>query len=90
MGYICRSRNRNEIAESILVDWLSELAYWAETEMIVFSRFDLLDVSPTRVRAILFGDRITQLDKHIKAVTYHNLEIVETETGLAATVVFDV
>jgi SHS2 domain-containing protein len=30
------------------------------------------------------------LENHIKAVTYHNLEIVKTETGLAATVVFDV
>jgi len=30
------------------------------------------------------------LENHIKAVTYHNLEIVKTKAGLAATVVFDV
>ncbi len=34
-------------AESLLVEWLSELAYWAETEMLVFSKFDLQNVSPT-------------------------------------------
>jgi len=30
------------------------------------------------------------MEKHIKAVTYHNLEIVQTARGLTATIVFDV
>ena len=77
-------------AESLLVEWLSELAYWAEAEMLVFSKFDLHNVSPTHVKALIYGSRVTQMEKHIKAVTYHNLEIIKTETGLEATVVFDV
>jgi SHS2 domain-containing protein len=47
-------------------------------------------VSPTHLRARIYGSRVTQLEKHIKAVTFHNLEIVQTEKGLTATVVFDV
>lgn len=77
-------------AESLLVEWLSELAYWAEAEMLVFSKFDLQDVLPTQVNANIYGRRVNQFESHIKAVTYHNLEIVKTETGLTATVVFDV
>ncbi len=77
-------------AESLLVEWLSELAYWAEAEMLVFKTFDLQNVSPTHVRALIHGSRVTRMEKHIKAVTYHNLEIVKTESGLTATVVFDV
>ncbi len=77
-------------AESLLVEWLSELAYRAETEMLVFHEFDMESVSPTHLKATLTGTRVTQLEKHIKAVTYHNLEIIETDKGLAATVVFDV
>jgi SHS2 domain-containing protein len=77
-------------AESLLVEWLSELAYWAEAEMLVFRKFDLQSVSPTHVKALIYGRRVTQMENHIKAVTYHNLEIVKTDTGLAATVVFDV
>ena len=77
-------------AESLLVEWLSELAYWAEAEMLVFNKFELQKVSTTCVTATIYGSRVTQMKKHIKAVTYHNLEIVKTETGLAATVVFDV
>jgi SHS2 domain-containing protein len=77
-------------AESLLVEWLSELTYWAETEMLVFHKFDLLSVSPTHIEAIIHGSRVAQLEKHIKAVTYHNLEIIQTDGGLTATVVFDV
>jgi len=76
--------------ESLLVDWLSELAYWAEIEMLVFHEFKIESVSPTHLGARIYGTRVTQLEKHIKAVTYHNLEIVQTEKGLTATVVFDV
>ena len=77
-------------AESMLVEWLSELAFWAETEMLVFDRFDLHDVSPTHLKATVYGNRAEQLEKHIKAVTYHNLAIIRTAEGLSATVVFDV
>ena len=77
-------------AESLLVEWLSELAYWAETEMLIFNKFDLHTVAATHVRATLRGGHVQKLEKQIKAVTYHNLKIVETNTGLEATVVFDV
>lgn len=77
-------------AESLLVEWLSELAYWAETEMLIFSRFDLQTVTATHVRATLYGEYVQKLEKHIKAVTYHNLKIAKTDRGLEATVVFDV
>ena len=76
--------------ESLLVDWLSELAYWAEIEMLVFHEFKIESVSPTHLGARIYGTRVTQLENHIKAVTYHNLDIVQTEKGLTATVVFDV
>ena len=77
-------------SESLLVEWLSELAYWAETELLVFHKFDLHSVSPTHVKATVHGSRVAQLENHIKAVTYHNLKIIQTDEGLTATVVFDV
>jgi len=77
-------------AESLLVNWLSELAYWAEAEGIVFCEFDLSGVTSTRLQAIVRGGPVAALQKHIKAVTYHNLAIIATATGLEATVVFDV
>jgi SHS2 domain-containing protein len=77
-------------AESLLVEWLNELAYWTETELLVFHKFDFHSVAPTHVKATLHGRRVAHLEKHIKAVTYHNLKIIHTDEGLTATVVFDV
>jgi SHS2 domain-containing protein len=77
-------------AESLLVDWLSELAYWAEESRLIFHHIELSDVSATHLQATLNGGRASRLEKHIKAVTYHNLAITKTEQGLEVTVVFDV
>lgn len=77
-------------AEALLVSWLSELAFWAETELLVFTVFEFQAVTPHRLRVRVRGARARRLEKHIKAVTFHNLEILQTEKGLAATVVFDV
>lgn len=77
-------------AESLLVNWLTELAYWTEKDGVVFHTFVLDEVMPTHLHAVVQGGPVTNLQKHVKAVTYHNLEIVATEQGLEATVVFDV
>ena len=76
--------------ESLLVDWLTELAYWAESEQVVFREFELTAVTPTHLRAVVHGGLAAELQKHIKAVTYHNLAIIPTDEGLEATIVFDV
>jgi SHS2 domain-containing protein len=76
--------------ESMLVEWLSELAYWAESEMIVFKKFRIQKATATHLRAKIFGGKSSTLEKHIKAVTYHNLKIIKTSQGLEATIVFDV
>jgi SHS2 domain-containing protein len=77
-------------AESLLVEWLSELAYWAETEMLVFKKFRIIEVTDTHLRASVRGAKAAELEKHIKAVTYHNLKIIKTPKGLEVTIVFDV
>lgn len=77
-------------AESLLVEWLSELAYWAETEMLIFNTFRIQKVTATHLQASILGGKVSELKKHIKAVTYHNLKIIKTAKGLEATIVFDV
>jgi SHS2 domain-containing protein len=76
--------------ESLLVEWLSELAYWAESEMLVFKEFRIQKATARHLQARIFGGKAALLEKHIKAVTYHNLEIIKTGKGLEATIVFDV
>jgi SHS2 domain-containing protein len=77
-------------AESLLVEWLSELVYLAESELLVFKKFKILKATATHLQAKIFGGKTSMLQKHIKAVTYHNLKIIKTSEGLEATIVFDV
>ena len=76
-------------AESLLVEWLNELAYWAETELLVFHKFDLHSVSSTHIKATIRGSRVAQLENHIKAVTYHQIEVKKEKERWRARIIFD-
>lgn len=76
-------------AESLLVAFLSELVYLEEQENLAFDRFDL-DIYDRRLKVTMEGAPVERVDKAIKAVTYHNLNIEKTDKGLEATIVFDV
>jgi SHS2 domain-containing protein len=80
----------DEDAEGLLVEWLSELVFLVETKSFIFQRAEIQDLSETYFKAKVYGKIARELKVHIKAVTYHNLKIVETEYGLEATVVFDI
>lgn len=88
-----RARRRVEVAgadrEDLLVAFLEELLYLAERDGLAFDRFHL-EIGGPRVVAELEGGRIGARTKEIKAVTYHRLEVRETEDGIATRVVFDV
>jgi SHS2 domain-containing protein len=76
--------------ESLLVEWLGELAYSAEVNREVFYAFDFECVTDHSLIVVACGNRVDSLQTVIKAVTYHNLKIVKTDYRLEATVVFDV
>jgi len=75
--------------EQLLVSFLGELLFLAETEDLAFDGF-LLEVDGTNLLARLEGGSILSRSKEIKAVTYHRLEISETGRGLETSIIFDV
>jgi SHS2 domain-containing protein len=75
--------------ETLLVSFLEQLLYMGEMEGLGFDEFEI-DWNSGRLRVELGGAPIESQAKEIKAVTYHNLEIRETERGLEANLVFDV
>ena len=91
-GQVVRKRFSLEAfdRESLLVEWLGELAYSAEINREVFYEFGFECVTDCRLIAAACGNRVDSLQTVIKAVTYHNLKIIKTDRGLEATVVFDV
>ena len=79
-----------EDLEGLLVAWLGELAYLAETRGLVFETMAFSALTPTHVEARLTGRRAGPADTFIKAVTYHGLKVAKTPEGYTATIVFDV
>lgn len=77
-------------AEALLVAWLSELLFFAESERLVFERFEFDALAPERLTARAAGRPAAGFGALVKAVTYHELAIRRVADGLAATVVFDV
>ena len=76
--------------ETLLVDWLTELLYLIEDQHIVFRIFNVQHIMPYQMVATAQGKPGGKFHKHIKAATYHNLNVTETGNGYEATIVFDV
>ena len=76
--------------ESLLVDWLNELLYLHEVEEEIYTRFQIENLSSTALSATVWGTKMKASKLTVKAATFHDLEIKETEDGYLATVVFDV
>jgi SHS2 domain-containing protein len=79
--------------ESLLVAFLSELVYAAEQEHLAFESFqvsELKGLDGWKLKIEMSGAPIESIDKAIKAVTYHNLQIRQTERGVEVEIVFDV
>jgi len=77
-------------ADMLLVEWLSELVYLAETEEFVPERIASLELDAGRLRATVEGHR-GEPRQLVKAVTLHRLEFGRDDTlGWRARVVLDV
>ncbi len=77
-------------SESLFVNWLTELLWLQESNRETYQRFQIDSLAQTELHAQVFGKPYETLDKIIKAVTYHNLKIEETNEGWQVTVVVDV
>jgi SHS2 domain-containing protein len=83
-----------EDAESLLINWLQEILFIFDAERFAPCRVEVTALEEGRVIGRLGGEQFDP-DRHgtrteIKAVTWHNLELKESESGLEVTVVFDV
>jgi SHS2 domain-containing protein len=76
--------------EALLVDWLNELLYLAETERWVPTEFEMLEVSESVARARVRGVAVPQAPALVKAATHHGLTVAPADGGLRAEVIFDI
>ena len=83
-----------EDEDFLLVEWLNELIYIFDVEHIIFSRFEIDDLTSNKIKARCFGEELKHgkytLKREIKAATYHMMRIHKDNSGYSVQVIFDV
>jgi SHS2 domain-containing protein len=78
----------------LLVNFLREALYLWNGEGFLIKTCSVREAAPQRLKALLRGERFDpvrhRIKQEIKAVTYHQASVCETEKGWVAKVVFDV
>ncbi len=77
----------------LLRNYLAELLYIFCADALVFCKFEFSELTETGLRATCSGEPYDPakhpLETEIKAVTYHQLKMEQTDAGWEATVIFD-
>jgi SHS2 domain-containing protein len=75
---------------ALLVDWLNELIFLAETERWVGLEFEVRSADEQGVVAVVSGVTLEQAPSRVKAATMHGLRLTRVPHGLEAEVLLDV
>ena len=85
----------NENLEDLLFDFLSELIYLKDAELLLFSKIkvNIKNKECYKLKAELLGEKLTSKHEQkadIKAVTYHKFEIKKLKNKYIARVILDI
>ena len=76
-------------AEGLLVDFLSELLFLAELEHVAAIEYKI-SLKDYSLIAEIRTRNIIKIQKEIKAITYHNLKIIQKKDLFETVIIFDV
>lgn len=72
---------------ALLIDFLNEVLYQSQANKEIYTEVKFLEFSETALKAEIYGQKVEEFDEDIKAVTYHEAEIVKNERGNFETVI---
>lgn len=86
---------------ALLIDFLNEVLYQSHTNKEIYDEVEFLEFpsfietsagkSGTSLKAEIYGKKVEGFDEDIKAVTYHEADIIKNEKGNFETmIVFDI
>lgn len=78
--------------QSLMFNWLNELLVFVDAENLAFSQFDVVvDEKKMKLEAVCKGEEINrekhETKTHVKAATYHKMEIKKNEEWKAQVIV---
>ena len=79
---------------SLLIAWLNELIFLFDTEYLLLRQFQIDALTETQLQARASGEPYDaqrhDLGSAIKAVTWHEAAVEETDDGYKARIIFDI
>jgi SHS2 domain-containing protein len=79
--------------DELLKNWLSELLYYFHVKNLLLSGFSIDVLNDTDIISMVSGEKTDRsrhvLKREIKAVTFHNLHIMQTKAGFQTDIIFD-
>jgi SHS2 domain-containing protein len=79
---------------SLLIAWLNELIFLFDTEYLIFCQFEVESLTETYVRGRASGEPYDaqrhELSSAIKAVTWHEAAVEQTDNRYKARLIFDI
>jgi SHS2 domain-containing protein len=82
----------SEDVRELMIDWLQELIARVDIEELFFSRFEIQEISETKLKAKVYGDEAKPElgETVVKAVTYYGFKLEKTDSGYVARVSLDI
>jgi len=78
--------------EALLFEWLNSLIYLFDVEMLLFKRFDIIDLDGYKLKAICYGEKYDpsrhRIKTGVKSATYHMLKVDREKNEVQ--VIFDI
>ncbi len=78
--------------EALLFEWLNSLIYLFDVEMLLFKRFDIIDLDGYKLKAICYGEKYDSsrhcIKTGVKSATYHMLKVDREKNEVQ--VIFDI
>ena len=79
---------------SLLIAWLNELIFLFDTDYLLLRDFTVDEISATSLKAYVSGEpydaRRHDLSSAIKAVTWHEASVEQSDGGYKARIIFDI
>lgn len=76
---------------ALLIDFLSDVLTQTHLQKTVFTHLIFHELSDTHIHATIYGNKVTHFDEDIKAVTYHEANVIKNSIGnYQTTIVFDI
>lgn len=77
------------VLEDVLVQGMNEILFHLETEDLIFIPQDV-QINGTQATILYTGGLFLESYQEIKALTYHQMELIQDDAGLHTILVFDV